>query len=49
MGGFAADPPNRGETSDTPGVEGVPESTLLRFGLTRPFPGPAEAGHIQLA
>jgi peptidoglycan hydrolase CwlO-like protein len=49
VGGFADDPHTRGEASDTPGVEGVPESTLLRFGLTRPFPGPAEADHIQLA
>jgi peptidoglycan hydrolase CwlO-like protein len=49
VGGFADDPHTRGEASDTPGIEGVPESTLLRFGLTRPFPGPAEADHIQLA
>jgi hypothetical protein len=49
VGGFADDPHTRGEASDTPGVEGVPEQTLLRFGLTRPFPGPAEADHIQLA
>jgi len=49
VGGFADDPHTRGAASDTPGVEGVPESTLLRFGLTRPFPGPAEADHIQLA
>jgi peptidoglycan hydrolase CwlO-like protein len=49
VGGFADDPHTRGEASDTPGVEGVPESTLLQFGLTRPFPGPAEADHIQLA
>jgi peptidoglycan hydrolase CwlO-like protein len=48
VGGFADDPHTRGEASDTPGVEGVPESVLLRFGLTRPFPGPAEADHIQL-
>jgi hypothetical protein len=48
VGGFANDPHTRGEASDTPGVEGVPESTLERFGLTRPFPGPAEADHIQL-
>ena len=26
----------------------VPEATLERFGLTRPFPGAAEADHIQL-
>lgn len=49
VGGFANDPHTRGEASDTPGVEGVPESVLERFGLTRPFPGPAEADHIQLA
>jgi peptidoglycan hydrolase CwlO-like protein len=49
VGGFPDDPHTRGEASDTPGVEGVPESTLLQFGLTRPFPGPAEADHIQLA
>jgi peptidoglycan hydrolase CwlO-like protein len=48
VGGFTNDPHTRGEASDTPGVEGVPELTLLRFGLTRPFPGPAEADHIQL-
>ncbi len=49
VGGFADDPHTRGEASDTPGVEGVPEQTLLQFGLTRPFPGPAEADHIQLS
>jgi peptidoglycan hydrolase CwlO-like protein len=49
VGGFADDPHTRGEASDTPGVEGVPEATLLRFGLTRPFGGAAEADHIQLA
>lgn len=49
VGGFANDPHTRGEASDTPGVEGVPESILEKFGLTRPFPGPAEADHIQLA
>jgi peptidoglycan hydrolase CwlO-like protein len=48
VGGFANDPHTRGEASDTPGVEGVPESILEKFGLTRPFPGPAEADHIQL-
>jgi peptidoglycan hydrolase CwlO-like protein len=47
VGGFADDPHTRGEASDTPGVEGVPESTLERFCLTRPFPGPREADHIQ--
>jgi BMFP domain-containing protein YqiC len=48
VGGFANDPHTRGEASDTPGIEGVPEVTLERFGLTRPFPGAAEADHIQL-
>jgi peptidoglycan hydrolase CwlO-like protein len=48
VGGFANDPHTRGEASDTPGIEGVPESILEKFGLTRPFPGPAEADHIQL-
>jgi len=47
VGGFADDPHTRGEASDTPGVEGVPEATLEQFCLTRPFPGPAEADHIQ--
>jgi peptidoglycan hydrolase CwlO-like protein len=49
VGGFANDPHTQGRASDTPGVEGVPEATLRRFGLTRPFPGAAEADHIQLA
>jgi peptidoglycan hydrolase CwlO-like protein len=49
VGGFANDPHTRGEASDTPGVEGVPEATLRRFGLTRPFGGAREADHIQLA
>jgi peptidoglycan hydrolase CwlO-like protein len=49
VGGFANDPHTRGEASDTPGVEGVPEATLNRFGLTRPFGGAREADHIQLA
>ena len=48
VGGFADDPHTRGEASDTPGVEGVPEATLEQFCLTRPFAGPAEADHIQL-
>ena len=48
VGGFANDPHTRGEASDTPGVEGVPEATLKQFGLTRPFLGAAEADHIQL-
>jgi len=47
VGGYADDPHTRGEASDTPGVEGVPEATLERFCLTRPFPGPREADHIQ--
>jgi hypothetical protein len=49
VGGFANDPHTRGEASDTPGIEQVPESTLKQFGLTRPFAGTAEADHIQLA
>jgi peptidoglycan hydrolase CwlO-like protein len=48
VGGFADDPHTRGDASDTPGVEGVPEATLNQYGLTRPFPGAAEADHIQL-
>jgi hypothetical protein len=48
VGGFANDPHTRGEASDTPGLEGVPEATLNRFGLTRPFPGAREADHVQL-
>jgi hypothetical protein len=47
VGGFADDPHTQGLASDTPGVEGVPESTLNQFCLTRPFPGPREADHIQ--
>jgi len=47
VGGYADDPHTRGEASDTPGVEGVPEATLERFCLTRPFPGAREADHIQ--
>jgi hypothetical protein len=49
VGGFPNDPHTRGEASDTPGVEGVPESTLNQFCLTRPFGGAAEADHIQLS
>jgi cell wall-associated NlpC family hydrolase len=49
VGGFANDPHTRGQASDTPGIEQVPEATLRRFGLTRPFSGAAEADHIQLA
>jgi hypothetical protein len=47
VGGFADDPHTRGVASDTPGVEGVSESSLAQFCLTRPFPGPREADHIQ--
>ena len=47
VGGFADDPHTQGLASDTPGVEGVSEATLERFCLTRPFPGPREADHIQ--
>jgi peptidoglycan hydrolase CwlO-like protein len=47
VGGFADDPHTKGEASDTPGVEGVPEAVLEQYCLTRPFPGPAEADHIQ--
>lgn len=48
VGGFANDPHTRGQASDTPGIEGVPEATLNHYGLTRPFGGAAEADHIQL-
>jgi peptidoglycan hydrolase CwlO-like protein len=47
VGGFADDPHTRGEASDTPGVEGVAESALQQFCLTRPFGGVREADHIQ--
>jgi hypothetical protein len=47
VGGFANDPHTQGIASDTPGVEGVPEGTLERFCLTRPFGGAREADHIQ--
>ena len=49
VGGFADDPHTKGDASDTPGVEGVPEATLQKFCLTRPFAGAAEADHIQLS
>jgi hypothetical protein len=49
VGGFADDPHTKGDASDTPGVEGVAEATLEKFCLTRPFPGAAEADHIQLS
>lgn len=48
VGGFANDPHTRGQASDTPGLEGVPEGTLNRYGLTRPFAGVAELDHVQL-
>jgi peptidoglycan hydrolase CwlO-like protein len=48
VGGFANDPHTRGQASDTPGLEGVPEGTLNRYGLTRPFGGTAELDHVQL-
>ncbi len=48
VGGFANDPHTKSLASDTPGLEGVPEGTLNHYGLTRPFPGPAEADHVQL-
>jgi peptidoglycan hydrolase CwlO-like protein len=47
VGGFADDPHTQGIASDTPGVEGVSEATLLQFCLTRPFGGAREADHIQ--
>jgi peptidoglycan hydrolase CwlO-like protein len=47
VGGFANDPHTQGLASDTPGVEGVAEATLLQYCLTRPFPGAHEADHIQ--
>jgi len=47
VGGFANDPHTQGIASDTPGVEGVPEATLLQYCLTRPFGGAHEADHIQ--
>lgn len=49
VGGFSNDPHTHGAASDTPGVEGVPEATLLKFCLTRPFGGAREADHIQLS
>jgi peptidoglycan hydrolase CwlO-like protein len=48
VGGFPNDPHTRGQASDTPGVEGLPEAVLNQYGLTRPFGGAAEADHIQL-
>lgn len=49
VGGFANDPHTQAKASDTPGVEGVAEKILLKYGLTRPFGGAKEADHIQLA
>jgi hypothetical protein len=56
VGGFADDPHTRGEASDTPGIESVPEAVLNKYGLERPFSkivngeqtDPKEADHIQL-
>jgi peptidoglycan hydrolase CwlO-like protein len=48
VGGFANDPHTRGQASDTPGLEGVPEATLNKYGLTRPYGGAAELDHVQL-
>lgn len=48
VGGFSNDPHTRGEASDTPGTEGVSAAILAKFGLERPFPGAAEADHMQL-
>lgn len=48
VGGFANDPHTRGQASDTPGIEKVSETTLEKYGLTRPFPGIGELNHIQL-
>jgi peptidoglycan hydrolase CwlO-like protein len=48
VGGFANDPHTRGEASDTLGVEGVPQVTLSKFGLWRPFSAASELNHIQL-
>lgn len=49
VGGSADDPHTQGKASDTPGIEGVSESVLEQFGLTRPLAGAKEADHIQLA
>ena len=46
--GFADDPHTRGEASDTLGTQSIPAAILARFGLERPFPGAAEADHMQL-
>ena len=47
VGGYADDPHTLGLASDTAGAEGVAESTLERFCLTRPFGGAREADHVQ--
>jgi hypothetical protein len=48
VGGFANDPhPRRGVRHIS--VEQLSESVLRKYGLTRPFPGAAQADHIQLA
>lgn len=57
VGGFANDPHTRGEASDTPGAEDIPESVLNAHGLERPFDkigphgehsNPKESDHLQL-
>lgn len=48
VGGFANDPHTRGEASDTLGTQSIASAILARFGLERPFPGAAEADHMQL-
>lgn len=48
VGGFADDPHTRGEASDTLGTQTIASAILARFGLERPFPGAAEADHMQL-
>lgn len=48
VGGFANDPHTKGEASDTQGAQGIAKAILNKFGLERPFPGAAEADHIQL-
>lgn len=48
VGGFADDPHTRGEASDTQGTQNIAKAILNAFGLERPFPGAAEADHIQL-
>ncbi len=48
VGGFPNDPHTKGEASDTEGTQKIPKRILNKFGLERPFPGAAEADHIQL-